>query len=346
MLNSDLYVETIDPTRAPQTTLLAIAQHDQLLHAERFPEDPPLNQEAQLATLRYRKSNLEKRYFLLWHQDQVVASAAVERPQQQNTQWASVYLSVLPAYRRRYLGKGLMAQIAIYAQQNACNQLVTNASSRLPAGEAVLRHVGAQLTKQQQFIQLDLSEMEPNVLMRWINECQTLDYYLWQHQGAYPIDRLEEIAYLRNIINTTPEEERNVHDWHTTPESIQDEDELMVKSDKQRLTTFAAHKASGQLVGLSELSWDPKRASLLFQQATVVRAEHRRHSLGRWMKAANLQAILAVYGQARYVRAGNTPDNTGMLHINQALGFKPWTTHTDWQIDTSLLQAYLGVNDD
>ncbi|QMW04790.1 GNAT family N-acetyltransferase [Spirosoma foliorum] len=295
--------------------------------------------------LRYKKSNFEKRYFLLWHQNQVVASATMDVPLDQNRHWASVYLSVLPAYRRRHLGKRLMAQIAAYAQQKGCDQLVTNASSRLPVGETVLRHVGAHLTKQQQFIQLDLSQMEPTLLTNWIQECQNLDYHLWQHQGAYPIDRLAEIAYLRNIINTGLTDERAIHDWQATSESIQDEDDLLSKSEKQRLTTFLEHKSSRQLVGLTELYWDTQRASLLVQQATSVRTEHRGHSLGRWMKAANLQAILTLNSEAQYVRAGNTPDNIGMLRINQVLGFTSWMTHTDWQIDTSHLQTYLRLND-
>ena len=346
MLNSDLYFETIDITTAPQTTLLGIARHDQSLHAERLPEDPPLNQEAQLATLRYKKSNFERRYFLLWHQDLVVASAAMEMPLEQNTNWASVYLSVLPLYRRRYLGKELITQITAYAQQKGCDQLLTNASSRLPAGEAVLRHIGAQCTKQQQFIQLDLSQLEPTLLVRWMEEGQPIDYFLWPHQGAYPINRLGEIAYLRDLINIAPNDKPDVHTWQTTPASLQEEDELMSTSGKQRLTTFVAHRSSGQLVGLSELYWDPKRASLLFQQATAVHAEHRRHSLGRWMKAANLHTFLTVNRQARYVRAGNTPDNIGMQRINQALGFTPWTIHTDWQVGCKALQAYLRGNDE
>ncbi|MFD2935107.1 GNAT family N-acetyltransferase [Spirosoma flavum] len=346
MLNTDLYLEIVDTTTASQTILLAIARHDQLLHAERIPEDPPLNQEAQLTALRYGKSKSERRYFLLWDQDQVVASATVEIPLEQNTQLAFVYLSVLPLYRRRHLGTCLMTQIATYAQQKERTKLLTNASSRLPAGEIVLHYIGAQLTKEQQFIQLDLNEMEPGLLTRWIRECETLDYSLWQHQGAYPIDRLGEIATLRDVINTVSKEESDVQDWQTTSEALQEEDELMIKSGKQRLTTFVEHRSSGQLVGLSELYWDPKRASLLFQQATAVHPEHRRHSLGRWMKAANLHKVLTVNRQARYVRAGNTPDNVGMLRINQALGFKPWTTHTDWQIDISILQAYLRINDE
>jgi len=341
MLSTGLYLQTLDPATATQTTLLAIARHEQHIHAERIPEDPPLHQDAQLATLRYGKNHIERRCFLLWDQDQVVARAIMELPLEHNTQLAFVELSVLPGYRRRHLGRFLMTQIAAYAQQQGRRKLLTNASSRLPAGEMVLRHVGAQLTKEQQFIQLDLSELEPDLLVRWMQACETVDYGLWQHLGPYPTDRLGQIALLRNLIHAAPTGEGEPQDWQMTPQALQEEDELLVQSGKERLTTFVEHKASGQLVGLSELYWHPKRATLLVQQATAVLPAHRGYSLGRWLKAANLHTVLAVNEQAHYVRAGNTPDNIGMLRINQAMGFKPWTIHTDWQLDTCVLADYL-----
>ena len=50
MLNTDPYLDIVDTTTAPQATLLAIAQHDQLLYAEHYPEDPLLNQKVQIAS--------------------------------------------------------------------------------------------------------------------------------------------------------------------------------------------------------------------------------------------------------------------------------------------------------
>lgn len=115
----------------------------------------------------------------------------------------------------------------------------------------------------------------------------------------------------------------------------------MLVSGTQRLTSFVEHRPSARLVAFSELYWDTKRAALLGQHATAVRPEHRRHSLGRWMKAASLQTAMRTNPSASLVRAGNTDDNLGMLRINQDLGFKPWTIHRDWQIETEMLAAYL-----
>lgn len=343
MTNPNLRLEGVNTLIAPEITLRAMARHTQAIYAERLPEDPLLNEAALLAELRQEESDAEKCHLLLWDGAEVVASAKVNLPMTQNCHLAFITLSVLAPYRRRGLGKCLLAEVAAYAEQNDRRTLLTNASSRLPTGEAVLRRVGAALVMQQQFIQLDLAELKPDVLASWMSECAAAvpDYRLWQNQGAYPAQRLDEIANLQDVMNTAPKGERDLQDWQTTPEQLRERDQAMMASGRQRLTTFAEHRSSGELVALSELFWEPQRATLLFQHATAVRPEHRRHSLGRWIKAANLEAALKANPQARFVRAGNTADNTGMLRIIQALGFEAHTVHTDWQMDTADLRAYL-----
>lgn len=343
MPTSKLHLETVNSINAPETTLQAIARHQESIRAERTPEDLPLDLNTLVATLRYPKSSIEEAYFLLWKANEVIGLATINLPLTQNTHLAFTYLSVLPAYRRQGFGKRLMTEILAYAQAKNRRILLTNASSRLLAGELILRHVGAKLVMQQQFIQLDLGELEPNLLTQWITETErkATEYRLWQNLGAYPTDRLSEIADLHDVMNSAPKGERDIEDQQTTSESLREQDEGMIVSGMQRLTSFVEHKPSGQLVAFSELYWDTKRPTLLIQHATAVRPEHRRHSLGRWVKAANVQAALRTNPSAHFVRAGNTDTNLGMLRINEALGFKPWTIHTDWQIETDVLAAYL-----
>ena len=336
-------LETVDTATAPDATLRAIADHAEALRAERLPEDPPLNQTALRTDLRRRDAGAETRYFLLWDADTVVASAAVRLPLTDNTHLAFLDLSVLAPQRRRGLATRLLAEVAACARQNNRRILTTNASSRLPSGEAVLRHLGAAMVQEQQFIQLNLTEIEPGLLSRWRTEAEARapGYRLWQVQGAYPEARLAEIADLHDVMHTAPSGTRDLQPAPTTPLVLRESEASLAASGQQRLTTFAEQQGSGRLAAFTALFWDPQRPSLLFQRATAVRPDHRRHGLGRWIKAANLHAALRANPAARVVRAGNTPDNTGMLAINHALGFRPYLTHTDWQIETAALASYL-----
>ena len=47
--------------------------------------------------------------------------------------------------------------------------------------------------------------------------------------------------------------------------------------------------------------------------------------------------------QARCVRTGTTDDKTGVLNINQRLGFRPYATHTHRQIDPDALPVHLNT---
>jgi len=199
------------------------------------------------------------------------------------------------------------------------------------------------MVMEQQFIQLTLSEMEPDLLTRLMREAEAgaPDYQLWQVQGAYPEERLADIAELHDVMNSALSGTRDTQPVRTTPQLLREREASLAATGQQRMTTFAQHQGSGQLAAFPELFWDPERPSLLFQRSTAVRSEHRRHSLGRWIKAANLHAAQRANPEAKVVRAGNTPDNTGMLAINHALGFRTYMIHTDWQIEITALAAYL-----
>ena len=207
-----LRLEALDTTTAPEAALRAIARHTEALRAERLPEDPPLNMAALLSGLREPDTEAETRHFMLWDAETVVASAAVRTPLAQNTHLAFLDLSVLAPYRRRGLATRLLAEVVLYAQQKDRRLLMTNAGSRLPSGEVVLRHLGAERVQEQQFIQLNLSALEPGLLARWRSEADAgaADYRLWQVQGAYPEERLADIADLHDVMNTAPSGTRDI----------------------------------------------------------------------------------------------------------------------------------------
>ena len=52
--------------------------------------------------------------------------------------------------------------------------------------------------------------------------------------------------------------------------------------------------------------------------------KYRGHGLGKWLKAAMLEKVLAERPAVKFVRTGNADENVPMLKINHALGFKPY----------------------
>jgi len=89
-----------------------------------------------------------------------------------------------------------------------------------------------------------------------------------------------------------------------------------------RIIVAAEHIATGHLVGFTQLSWHPDNPKCAYQGYTFVRDDHRGHRLGMLVKTAALTELADANPTADHVRTDNAGENSYMLAINQALGFK------------------------
>jgi hypothetical protein len=60
------------------------------------------------------------------------------------------------------------------------------------------------------------------------------------------------------------------------------------------------------------------------------------------VKGRHAQKVLRERPQVTFIRTGNADSNAPMLAINHDLGFKPYFSWADWQIETEQLKRYLG----
>ena len=70
----------------------------------------------------------------------------------------------------------------------------------------------------------------------------------------------------------------------------------------------------------------PARPEIGNQGDTAVVPRHRGRGLGRWLKAANLEAVRRAHSKLRSVYTYNAASNRWMLDINVAMGFRPYRT--------------------
>jgi RimJ/RimL family protein N-acetyltransferase len=144
-----------------------------------------------------------------------------------------------------------------------------------------------------------------------------------------------------DVMNDAPRGTTQMDDQHVTVEHLREAEQQMHATSVERWSIFAKHGATGQLVGLTDVTWSPSLPETVNQGNTGVRAEHRGHALGKWMKAAMLRRILDERPQCKDVRTGNADSNEAMLGINHALGFKPYIATTNWQVPVDRVNQYL-----
>ncbi|OLT53145.1 hypothetical protein BJF88_13060 [Cellulosimicrobium sp. CUA-896] len=97
------------------------------------------------------------------------------------------------------------------------------------------------------------------------------------------------------------------------------------------LMTVAEHVPTRTLAAFTVLEHPWDRPAVVHQEDTLVLHEHRGRRLGMHVKVVNLRALVEARPQARRVHTGNAEENTHMLAINVAIGFRPAGTWASWQ---------------
>ena len=237
------------------------------------------------------------------------------------------------------MGKTILKEICDSAKSADRSLLIAVSHDKIPAGDAFLERYGFGRGMETKVSQLGMNELETGKLETWIKDGQTRasDYELGSWEGAIPEDEIEAFATLMEVMNTQPKGELEMEDEHLTPQVIRDMEKVRFGSGGKRVISYVKRRSTGEFAGYTELEWHPTRASIVTQQATGVNPEHRNLGLGKWLKAANLQEMLAMNPEAHFVRTGNANDNAAMLKINIDLGFKPYFASIVWQGNTDTI---------
>jgi len=158
------------------------------------------------------------------------------------------------------------------------------------------------------------------------------EYGVVAWSGATPSEWADDIAALKAAMYTdTPMAAMVLSSDLWDADRVRARDARMIAGGRLLLTAAVEHRPSGRLVAFTELDVAAAGGGAGRQADTLVAREHRGHGLGLLAKRANLRQLREVSPATPAVATFNAEDNTPMIAVNDALGFRPIGVEGSWR---------------
>jgi GNAT superfamily N-acetyltransferase len=262
-------------------------------------------------------------------------------PHLDNTHLVEVSLTVHPDLRQRGVGRALYATAVELARGCGRKVLMGQYVTQLPGGierspghaafAATMGAVGA-LPEVRRRLDLDTVDTSAWSALREEAQKHASAYSLVSWSGRAPDDVVADVGRLeaRMIIDAP------IGDLILEPEKydvarVRNLERVFEARGRRHYHVGARHDASGVLAAWTMISFDRDITAHAWQQTTIVDPEHRGHRLGMLVKLENLQYTVAHEPRLRFVNTWNAEENTHMIAINEAIGFRPVDGWVGWQ---------------
>ena len=253
-----------------------------------------------------------------------VAALRVHVPVRDNVHAIQVRIVVHPDHRRVGHGTLLLDEVLQQARALGRTTVWVGAAADDPASTGFLRHHGfgevSHDTRQVQIVR----DVDQHELDRLEREAQARSArYSLERVEAPDADLLESLVGVTAAMNDAPTGDLAIEDQVFDLDRVRDMEEARRRRGERARRVVARHNLTGEVVGHTCVvirPWAPHEA---YQEDTTVATNHRGHRLGLTMKVAMLRWIAEAEPDLRMIDTWNNVDNTAMILVNEALGYRP-----------------------
>ncbi len=295
--------------------------------------------------------------------DRVVGYARLDLPLQENTHTGYADIGVLPGHRGRGIGGALHAAALGLARGDGRTKLVAETdhateppagpgafsaptgSGRVPAGDPSVRWAQARGWRLEQVVRHSRLHLPvaADVLAREraaALERAGADYRVVQWTDTCPDAWVDEFALLNTRMSTdVPLGGLDLEEDRWDAERIRTTERQVLGRGEHLLTSAVEHVPTGRLAAFSSFQVPGHSDEFVWQGDTLVLKEHRGRRLGMLVKIAQLDLLARERPAVRRISTWNAEENSWMLAINVALGFRPEGCVGEWQAELSAAPA-------
>lgn len=326
---SDLRVEVVDPADAATVALA----YDVFRRAETHlrPRADVMGEANFMVSVRTVTGSQPWRSWVARSGGDIVGVGLLTWPTTDNLHvcWGSV--SVEPDLRRRRIGSALLSAQAEAARALARRTLEIEVAHPIGAGtapgEAFLAASGLEQVHAE--VRYELALPVGGKVLTALAERASTAYELRTWVDVCPP---ELSAMFREGLEAfdAPHGDREVEAPRWSEERLREAEQRRLSAGRTSWTT-AAFASDRSCAGYSAL-FVPADESVARQGESFVLAAHRGHRLGAGLKVANLRALDSERPDVATVSTYVDPDNAFMRSVNDALGFEPVETLTEWAL--------------
>ena len=338
---TDYSIEQVELARMSDDQLRPFVELAWRRSKEEVPEDPVPPFEAMVTRFRLTSPLFVRQRWAAWAGPaRLAATLSVHRSTTDNLNIRDVDIEVDPEHRRRGLGKKLLAKAVEACGSEEGLILQSWTMSRVPSGLAFAERIGAKPGLRMRESQLDLRKVDRALMQTWA-AIEPSGYRLEFIDGDTPERLMDNVVTAVRAINTMPREDLQVEDWKITPDTLREWDRITRARGQEHRMAIVIEDSTGASAAFTELFYDPRVPSVIYQGGTATIPEHRGKGIGKWVKARMVQRVLDELPEARYIRTGNAGTNAAMLAINIAMGFKQEWESAIWQIPLEDARRYV-----
>ena len=339
-------VELYDGPTAPEALLREVAALWLAEMEELSPEDPPWEWVEVEAFLRSDDDRFDRRRWVATSDEggRVVGRLELRMPTTGvNGHLGLFELYVLPDARKQGHGTALLTAM-LDVLDDAGRAHVRTAIVEGSPGDQWFAARGGTVGLHNRKSRLDVSTLDRSMLRTWVADGERLAGragYSLHFLDAASDEDLARYAAARAIMNTAPKGDLDTDPWVHTVDSVKAELAELRAAELFRWSLLAVHEPSGECVGFTDVTMTDASPEHAWQGGTAVRPDHRNHGLGRWLKGAMAERLLAERPALRFVDTENAFVNEPMLNINLAMGFELVKTVNEWQAPVAAIRTAL-----
>ncbi|GID31565.1 GNAT family N-acetyltransferase [Paractinoplanes brasiliensis] len=263
-----------------------------------------------------------------------VGLLVLEFPQLDNLDVVWAELLVLPGHRRQGVGRALLDVAAERAAAHNRKHIQASTVDRHPDGRAFAEAAGAKPGLAEIRSRLDVTALDPTLLagLRAEAEKHAAGYTLRSWLGVPPDDLIDGVAYLEGRLNAdAPSGDLTLEPEKMDAARIRDGE--LARQKRGRLSYQTGALLGDRLAAWTWINVDLGHPSHAWQSTTIVDPGHRGHRLGLLVKLENLDFVHGHRPALEAIDTFNAAENTYMLKVNRAMGFRAVDDWIEWQKD-------------